>query len=261
MSRLTATKRHLIRDFGTCLSFNGSSDFVNIGTLGAFVPTLSAGTVTISTWFKIIDNGARQVVCGEVNTGTSIILQLFLNSNNTGAAYSKGLIFFQTRDTTGKSHNFGITTAYSFNDNRWHHIAIVVTPSTNTGLIYLDGVSQTVANQQSDTPNSFATLEFALYLGGRNLRGALDMQFKGLLDETRLYQSGLTATQIADMYYTGIGDPTKFSWYKFDEGSGTSATDSGSGGNTGTITGATYSTDVFMKARSIATNRIYIGDL
>ena len=33
-------------------------------------------------------------------------------------------------------------------------------------------------------------------------------------------------------------------WYRFEEGSGTTAIDSGTGGNNGTISGATYSTDV-----------------
>jgi hypothetical protein len=77
--------------------------------------------------------------------------------------------------------------------------------------------------------------------------------FHGCIDEARIYSRCLTSTEIANLY-SGVEPATTNLQlhYKFDEGSGTSATDSSGSSNTGTITDATYSTDVFMKPRLAA---------
>ncbi len=70
--------------------------------------------------------------------------------------------------------------------------------------------------------------------------------------EIAIFNSELSATDITSIYNgdgTGLpGDLSEFSslvsWWRFEEGSGTTATDSGTGGNNGTIDGATYQTDV-----------------
>ena len=61
--------------------------------------------------------------------------------------------------------------------------------------------------------------------------------------------SELTSTQISNIYNNGkprnLSSLSPLLWYRFQEGSGTTAIDSGTGGNNGTIeNGATYSTDV-----------------
>ena len=54
----------------------------------------------------------------------------------------------------------------------------------------------------------------------------------GLIDQVRIYNYIRTPAQIAWEYNRGA----PVAWYKFDECSGTTANDSGSGGNNGTIT-------------------------
>ena len=70
----------------------------------------------------------------------------------------------------------------------------------------------------------------------------------GNLDELAVFSSVLTASDVSTIYGTGVpGSLTSLNpvhWWRFEEGSGTTATDSGTGGNDGTINGATYSTDV-----------------
>lgn len=130
-------------------------------------------------------------------------------------------------------------------DGKWHHIVSMWDGSTITH--YIDGAldrqsgSATGSLVQGSTNNA--------YIGKSGISSAIGY-FAGLIDHVRLYNRGLTAQEVSDRYYLGknIASGLIGEW-KFDEGSGTSATDS-AGTNTGTITAATYSTDVFMKART-----------
>ena len=71
----------------------------------------------------------------------------------------------------------------------------------------------------------------------------------GHIDEVAIFNSELSASDIANIYNSGVpadlsGFSSLVSWWRFEEGSGTTAIDSGTGGNNGSIDGATYSTDV-----------------
>jgi hypothetical protein len=76
--------------------------------------------------------------------------------------------------------------------------------------------------------------------------------FNGLIDEPAIFKGvALSQSSIEQIMLTGIYPTSNLSLlYTFDEGSGTSATDSSGNNNTGTITTATYSTDVFLKPRT-----------
>src|SRR5690606_3008108 len=87
-----------------------------------------------------------------------------------------------------------------------------------------------------------------MYIG--NIVG-FGQAFRGSIDNVRVYNSALTPAQVKSVYYNEnhlINSSLKGYW-KFNEGSGTSATDSSGNSNTGTITGASYSSDVFMTTR------------
>jgi hypothetical protein len=78
-----------------------------------------------------------------------------------------------------------------------------------------------------------------LYVGSGTLRS----YFTGSIDEVRIWNVARTATQIAqDMHFRLVGnEPGLVGYYRFDEGSGTTARDATSRGNNGTLTnGPTY---------------------
>ena len=76
-----------------------------------------------------------------------------------------------------------------------------------------------------------------------------------LIDEVALWDNTLSESEITEIYNSGTGfnatvnsgNYTSSSnlrgYWKFDEGSGTTAADASSNNNTGTINGATWSTD------------------
>lgn len=222
--------RQVVRDFGTCLSFNGTSAKV-IVTSNATIQGMAQ--LTISLWFKANDVG-----------GSNRKL-FFKNGVYDIGLDSSGQLFAEIVGV----NNFGIFSSRNMGDNTWHHF--VITYDGSTAAAYLDGVS--IASTAVVGAPSVASNANDLGFGQHVANG--NEWYLGLMDEIRIYNTSLTSAQVTALYYGSEPSSNPVAWWKFDEGSGTSATDS-KGSSTGTITNATYSTDVFMKTRSAAAPRL-----
>jgi len=126
----------------------------------------------------------------------------------------------------------------------WFHCALVRNNSGADVLCYINGVlEQTKTNIVGSANNTIVK-----NIGSRGPTPE-DFEIEGYLDEMSLFDSALSASQISDIYNSGVpADLSSLSplgWWRFEEGSGTTATDSGSGGNDGTLVNSPiYSTDV-----------------
>lgn len=233
MARNAPMARQIVRDFGTCLLFNGTSAKVASSVWSSAINTISMGA-----WFKtrnyrqnrqpIVSNGNGDVGGG----GYALVV--------SGDTSTDGSLYLLNHNTAW------ISLGAKVQDDKWHHIILTIDASDNT-KVYLDGVqifsagSQTLGNPATNS-----------YVGTDNTASGW---FNGFIDEVRFYTRALSATEVTDLFYGIEPSSTSFAnWYKYDEGSGTSATDS-KGSATGTITAATYSTAVFMKPRNAATGR------
>jgi hypothetical protein len=107
--------------------------------------------------------------------------------------------------------------------------------------MYVDGASQ----YSNSSYSSYWSYEIKFQYFGKPV--AANTYFGGNMNEMAYWNSALTPSNVSTIYNSGIpGDLTSLSplaWYRLNEGSGTTATDS-AGSNNGTINGATYSTDV-----------------
>jgi hypothetical protein len=156
--------------------------------------------------------------------GDTVNNQTIFNKNgnkklkiNSGSGYLEGLVQY---DSEHASCNGG----FKPSTNQWHHLAMTWSTSDDTIRVYIDGV-ETCNDGASGTPIDDSTGDF--YAGSSSEGyGA-----PGYLDDIRFYNYVRTPAQIAWDYNRGgpIG------WWKFDECSATTANDSGSGGNDGTI--------------------------
>ena len=109
--------------------------------------------------------------------------------------------------------------------------------------IYLDGQLEATGAGQGGT----------LYDGNRSLKlGKLTNtsstgRLKGNLDEVAIFSTALGLSDAESIYNSGepsdLNSLNPVSWWRF-EGTGATATDSGTGGNDGTINGATRDTDI-----------------
>ena len=129
----------------------------------------------------------------------------------------------------------------------WHHIAFVFDGSgasnADRAKIYVDGTS--LSGSYSGTiPTTIPSIT-DWYLG----KGSYNVYYNGLMDEMALWVgTALSAPQISSLYGSGplgtgvVNSPELYSpnhFWRFEETSGTTASDEITGGQDGTINGAT----------------------
>jgi len=166
------------------------------------------------------------------------------NINNDGWVIQISLNSIMFYNVKSPSNRISSTT--NLTDGNWHNLIIVRAGSGNNKM-YVDGVSQTLDNDSENRTNPQSSLNL-LIGAGYNTGGVLYRFFDGEIDEVSIFDYALTEENVTSIYNGGVpGDIASLNpqlWYRFEEGSGTTAIDAGSGGNNGTINGATYSTDV-----------------
>ncbi len=184
------------------LQFNGEAikdEFVELSN----VPT--SGTVTIEFWVKL--EGSNDDTDVMINMGGDG-KRLTLKSGSHLPAWTDGW------DAYSSSAGIGL--------NEWHHIAYVASSGTLSAL-YIDGVSQTIGGSTSVSMPS-STWYLASWYGG----GTSNLNFIGCLDELRLWNDARTASEISsnkDLELTG-NEQGLIGYWNFNEGSGTTLTDS-----------------------------------
>ncbi|MHC4456605.1 MAG: LamG-like jellyroll fold domain-containing protein, partial [Planctomycetota bacterium] len=137
--------------------------------------------------------------------------------------------------------------------NQWQHI--VVTYDGSKIRYYIGGFLRDTKN--SDGLGS--TNNDNLKLGGQTVSGWPDTRyFNGVMDDVRIYDRALSAEEIQQLYLEG----TAVAYWRFDEGSGSTAHDL-VGGNDGTIYGAQWTTGKIGGALSFDGINDYVdlGDL
>jgi len=200
--------------FGKAGKFNGTSDCINGGNNNILDIT---NAITYEAWAKFqVDTDVQYVVENYHKAGiarvSSNTLQWFLSIGST----------FNT-----------VQTVNTVSKGTWHHIA-TTRDTTNGLLIYVDGIKQTtttVAGSQNPTGNIDAGNP--LYIGCYN---ANQLVMNGSLDEVKIYNYARTQKQIVEDMNAGhpnVGSPiaSAIAHYKFDEGYGTVANNSGSAGS------------------------------
>jgi hypothetical protein len=218
--------RLAVRDFGTGLDFNGSSSVVT-----------SSSSVVLSSGNCLMFRFKPKSLTGSwlasrnlaVDPGDSFRMSMS----------SSGTINVYWENVEGTSTNAKITSA-KVNVGSWNYVAVYTTGSTIN--IYLNGTLLT--SPIIGTLRQASGLQWGkVYIG----------QYGTFIGDDLYYFNSYTPTQSdLDNFYYGNAIPSGATLiWKCDEGTGTAALDSSGNGNDGTITGATYTSDVPMKARTV----------
>ncbi len=170
--------------YGSALSFNGSSSYVDLGN-----PTLLqiTGSMTWSAWIKASADPSDD---GQI-----------MSKSNDSSGWQ-----FKTSPDTGP-HTFGIGVSGALNDrtqrysttvrllNVWYHVAGVYDATARTLDIYVNGVRDNgvlIGTVPSAQLNSSVNVNIGRRTGG--------YYFAGVIDEVRIYNRVLTQAEIqADM--------------------------------------------------------------
>ena len=212
------------------LNFDGTNDYLDIGTVSELNGSISA--VTLSAWFNF---------SGTYHNDKNLVL--------SGGSSDSDRFYFQQLSATalryGSSSGFDDFTIPTVSSSTWYHMALV--HNGTSASAYFNG-SPSSSNPQTVTAPT-ANYGTALKVGAYYTGSAV---FGGLLDEVSVFDSALSASNITSIYNSGVPNDlsalSPVGWWRMgdnDGGTGTTITDQGSGGNNGTLTNSpTYSTSV-----------------
>jgi len=215
---------------------DGVDDYVTFGNMSSFS---GATQFTFSGWYKM-----------NVKPATDGLFDVHIDNNNffNILPFSNGVMYIQFK--VGGTLSFAQINYNSLiTQGQYFHIAVAYDGSQSTNStklkVYIDNVNISF-NSRSTFPSSLAIGTNDVRIGSLQYTTAL---LDGNADECAVFNTQLSASDVTSIY--GGGSPSDISsisglvsWWRF-EGTGTTATDSGSGGNNGTlVNGVTRSTDV-----------------
>ena len=256
----TAAGGHLTNAY----SFDGTNDVVNIYSSdlnSAFNP--NEGTALV--WFKV--SGAGVWTDG---------LQRFLIRLSDGVANTVLIEKYSTNNTIRSQYlaNGTVVTAdATYSGTGWTQVVLTWSISNNQVKVYVNGSQSgsTLTGLGSPWNGNLSSTLAAIGAGGSSGTAV----WSGLINDVHLYPRALSAAEISDLYGNGTVDRQAYYtenftgheliaqtstsvtvgsaateetatgptlWWKFDDGTGTSAKDSSSNANTGTLGGTTIPT-------------------
>ncbi|MEK7169610.1 MAG: LamG-like jellyroll fold domain-containing protein [Patescibacteria group bacterium] len=166
---------------GGCLNFNGTTNYVNIADSSSLEIT---GNITIGLW---VNPGATQKAYADLlskhSNGGYVIEQNFNNTNQFAFGW----------DTTGAGGWDGSNTWTTLTSNIWQYFVVVKNGSAITH--YVNGVQTATGFGISA---NISTNNLPVKIGDWSSGGG--RQFNGFIDEVRIYNRALSATEISDIY-------------------------------------------------------------
>ena len=234
--------------------FNGSSSKIDLPD--NILPTNSTASSSSTCWFKTSYTGANMGTIfsayDSYGGGTSSTpgFGLWTEGNQNflrmASYYLDGSNVVGTDGTTNVS------------DGNWHFIAVVFDISANTLKCYLDGNSSPEISITGLTTSTVDIWTANASIGyQKNPGGASPRYFNGEIDEVRIFNKALSASEITTLYGLTACTPTcttdndsfpstNVAYYKLDG----DATDSHGGTYDGTATNITYASGRFGSAAS-----------
>ncbi len=180
-------------------AFDGVDDGLQIPTF-AYGPSFSIGA-----WFKITDNsGAHKTLIshGTAYTPGSLYVRV---------AQEDGTIWTYFCDDNDPSCGTGFSFSGNYADGNWHHYMLTVDSTLDTTKIYVDGAWKMNVARGGNS----LTWDTDLFIGKRGTSTPYYM--KGGMDDVRIYDHDLTATEVATLYNNR--EPTDhIGHWKLDEG-------------------------------------------
>lgn len=143
-------------------------------------------------------------------TGPGYLINLTVSGN-----YGKFIVNFNPagddkiivggRSKIGDAYQSVTTTSAFADTTQWHHLAAVVSPSTNQILVYWDGVPQATTGTVS-----FGQTTFSADVGNAGTQFLLanyqgNTIFNGPVDDVRMWRRALTVDEIKAIYNFGDG--------------------------------------------------------
>jgi hypothetical protein len=173
---------------GDALSFDGNF-YVEIPNSEDFNIT---GGITIALWAKVneFDDDWQTMFCrGDWSW------RLARNNSTNGASFH----------LSGFGSIYGSWGGININDGQWHHIVGVWVGSGNPTKLWIDGVRD-YAQDDTLTGSINTSGNDPVTIGAQIHEGILRRQWKGCLDEVRLYNRALSDSDVEELYMFAMED-------------------------------------------------------
>ena len=166
---------------GNVLSLDGFADYVHCGYSRVFDIT---DEITLAAWIKvnIFDRKWRAIV-----TKGDTAWRLQRNADSNGIEFAcTGL------DIEGTQWG-NILGSVNVNDGKWHHVTGVY--DGNEIYLYVDGT----LDKSKQASGLIETNDYAVMIG-ENAEGLMGREWKGLIDDVRIYSYALSETEVKELY-------------------------------------------------------------
>ena len=225
------------------VDFDGVDDYAAIADANdlSFGNGSTDSAFSISAWVKMGDATRFRVIAKSNSDNDGEYIFVVNGADNLFTYLMDG----------GNSNRIGAytTSTVTAYEGLWTHIAMTY---DGGGLwsgikLYINGVSQTVTSDNAGSYTAMHNTNAVVSVG--RLQWNSNSFANGKIDEVAIIPSELSAAQVTAIYNSGEpADLTSYSptvWTRFEEGTGTSITDSSGNGHTATLTnGPTFSIDV-----------------
>lgn len=214
------------KTYDTRLEFDGTNDQITLPNLGFS----GNPDITVEAWIKLDTLQDSTIFNFSATTGTRTLFICWVRADGR-----LGL-------ATGSDDHY--TPAGTIAADRWYHVSISYKASNNNVKIYVFGIEE----GSGTTAANLSLTDVNYRIGARNTGASY---FAGSISEVRVWNAVRTEEEIKDNLFNVLeGNETNLTaYYKLDEGSGTTATDLVSS-NDGTISGATWQTDLTVPLRT-----------
>jgi len=173
---------------GQAYNFDGVDDYINISGV---------------SWSQVLSPESSFTITAWINPG-SPLKELPIVAQRHSTSWFFGHKASHLTLKMDDSYLDGTTT---LSPNTWYHVAVTYNGATNLSILYLNGVS----DKSSTLYDSFSA-ENRLYIG---YESRFNLNFSGIIDEVRIYNTALTAIQVTEVYNY---DPTTTTCTDSDNG-------------------------------------------
>jgi hypothetical protein len=169
---------------GQALSFRNSE-------YGTIPVAASTYPFSVSIWFKTTDTNATQVLWSENNAADEFghYFRIFQQS---------GVVYVGVAEGGTSQQTDASDSASAIVNNTWYNASVVFASSTSR-KIYINGRQDSNVGTTNVTPASINTSHFGAW-GGDNF---IDNRMKGVLDDLRVYNRALSASEVLQLYNAG----------------------------------------------------------
>lgn len=177
-------------------SLTSGADFGNTSSdrriVVAGAPDIADGDVSYSAWFKTTNTVDRLSIFHGRSNATGDVSHIELND-------AKPNTF--VRDNNDGSGDIDISHGSALGDGQWYHMAGIWNGTTDTLLLYVNGVLSNTGSASTGTVSIAGW-----HVGGRFDNGIVP--FDGALADVRMYSRVLSAGDVAELYALGTPVPT-----------------------------------------------------